>query len=621
MAFDPKTLTYTTDWGIYSLFHVFVALLTVALIIYVNVAGESREWNWLIVWGGLMICLSAWTLTPSDFFRAGIKDTNESCSGIAMIATSTFIAWIFAKSIYNAAILGGRYGFIGGVAYACYYGAFLCVAVTVYRLRKKGFTSLPAAIHARYGPLACVTYLMAILFRLEQEVWSNALVVASFYGDEHSKKWWLAAVCAAAIPCVYTVLGGLKSSLYSDVFQGIVAFTFLIGILTPIFIDAEGLNCPDGRPGGCNLFTWRPKPEISPLSLEGGLDLAVVGILQGFLSYGFMDPVLTDRAFLLRPKSMVTAYIIGGCLGAAFIMLFSLIGVYGNMAYNLDPTNAMSAMKKGDPAATTEYMGSAFFSIVNVIFITSSISTVDSTFTCTAKVVGPEFIDFLKTGNIKKLRHANNVDMLAGRVSIVVMLVLGLLPLLNDDLTALSATTQTGTLLMGLGPPLLFLADLEGYRPLCFHIPFWVGACLGIVYVFTDKNNRYYTKNLVDISSIAIGDGVYKNLLGINVLGTGLAFFSFFFFSLENRGGYDMGRSKLTDGPFISRTKAAFSNLTKGKFEDFAVHVDDDDLVRLKGDESDDDEDEASKPAQSYTEIEMSPSAPLPSEILETSQI
>ena len=44
------------------------------------------------------------------------------------------------------------------------------------------------------------------------------------------------------------------------------------------------------------------------------MDLVVVGLLQGCFSYGFMDPVLTDRAFLLEPRAMVKAYISGGTI-------------------------------------------------------------------------------------------------------------------------------------------------------------------------------------------------------------------------------------------------------------------------------------------------------------------
>ena len=39
--------------------------------------------------------------------------------------------------------------------------------------------------------------------------------------------------------------------------------------------------------------------------------------------------------------------------------------------------------------------------------------------------------------------------------------------------TALNATTVSGTLIMGLGPPVWFLIFVKGYRPLTFHLPFW----------------------------------------------------------------------------------------------------------------------------------------------------
>ena len=120
-------------------------------------------------------------------------------------------------------------------------------------------------------------------------------------------------------------------------------------------------------------------------------------------------------------------------------------------------------MSKGYPAAVTQYLGTTFFSIINVIFITSSIGTVDSTFSCTAKLVGPELCGFLTRGKPHKLTEASQLHLWVGRTSILFMAVIGLLPLVHDNIKALSATTQTGTILMGLGPPLLFLPDLEGF--------------------------------------------------------------------------------------------------------------------------------------------------------------
>mmetsp|Transcript_13832 Transcript_13832/g.46684 ORF Transcript_13832/g.46684 Transcript_13832/m.46684 type:complete len:190 (-) Transcript_13832:407-976(-) len=106
---------------------------------------------------------------------------------------------------------------------------------------------------------------------------------------------------------------------------------------------------------------------------------------------------------------------------------------------------------------------------------------------------------------------------------------------LLEDPDALDATTVSGTVVLGLGPPILFLEFLKGYRPLCFHIPFWISACLGISYqVMIEEPNR------ADLTKLGVGDGAYDILLGVNILSSLLAFGSFFVFAFENAAGEDL---------------------------------------------------------------------------------
>jgi len=81
------------------------------------------------------------------------------------------------------------------------------------------------------------------------------------------------------------------------------------------------------------------------------------------------------------------------------------------------------------------------------------------------------------------------------------------------DLQALDATTISGTVVLGLGPPILLLEFVRGHRPLSFHLPFWFGVALGIAVL--DKQ---------DFSFWQIGDGSYKELLGVNVYGSLISF-------------------------------------------------------------------------------------------------
>ena len=71
------------------------------------------------------------------------------------------------------------------VCAASYYTSFASVGIVIYLIRtRKGYRSLPEAINERYGSMATLAFGLAVLFRLYQEVWSNALVVAGFYGAE-----------------------------------------------------------------------------------------------------------------------------------------------------------------------------------------------------------------------------------------------------------------------------------------------------------------------------------------------------------------------------------------------------------------------------------------------------
>jgi Na+/proline symporter len=78
---------------------------------------------------------------------------------------------------------------IGGLAYAAWFVGVFTTGVVVYYLRKQGYYSLPDFIHDRYGPLAAIVFALVVLYRLFNEVWSNTIVIADFFGDSLSDAW------------------------------------------------------------------------------------------------------------------------------------------------------------------------------------------------------------------------------------------------------------------------------------------------------------------------------------------------------------------------------------------------------------------------------------------------
>ena len=136
---------------------VVVALLFVVfeLVIVFGIDTSSRreelQWHWLSLYFLILCGLTPITMDSKLFFRGGIADDATDTQSSALVGSSAFISWIFAKSITNASKKGGSYGICGGFGYAAWYLAFPSAAVACYQLRRKGYKSLPGAIHAKWS--------------------------------------------------------------------------------------------------------------------------------------------------------------------------------------------------------------------------------------------------------------------------------------------------------------------------------------------------------------------------------------------------------------------------------------------------------------------------------------
>ena len=134
--------------------------------------------------------------------------------------------------------------------------------------------------------------------------------------------------------------------------------------------------------------------------------------------------------------------------------------------------------------------------------MSSSLSTLDSTFTAAGKAVALEFGGWLRLpGDTRKVRaplrpndaeHVTWWHVQLARLGMIAVATLGTLYLLAGA-EPLSATTASGTTVMGLGPPIFLLLVWKydtsdgsgtptGWRrsPLAFLLPFVAGATIGI---------------------------------------------------------------------------------------------------------------------------------------------
>jgi SSS family solute:Na+ symporter len=253
-----------------------------------------------------------------------------------------------------------------------------------------------------------------------------------------------AALLFTAATLFYSLKGGLRSSIATDVIQ---AALFVVVLAAVLFLVLP-------QHGAGKLLS------AGDFRLDAGLDLVLVALLQA-LSYPFHDPVLTDRGFITEEKSMLRAMIVAGIAGFVCIFAFSLVGVHARL----------EGLPAGDnmPGAVARAFGLLPYLLMTGIMIMAAGSTLDSTFASIAKSVGQEVP--LLAGR-QPGRHAVGIGLWA----MVAFSLLGNLPMIAGT-DILKATTISGTMVMGLAPVFL-LAPLVSYSPWSFHLAFWPGVVL-----------------------------------------------------------------------------------------------------------------------------------------------
>jgi Na+/proline symporter len=447
----------------------------------------TLTWALLAGYGGLIFYLVRQTtpqrVTAPEFFE-GQSKTGQA-PGMWLLVASAAISWIFAKSIDNAATLGGAFGVLGGIGYAIYYLSFVTAAIALYFIRTRGgFRSIPEFLVSKYGIICSRLFLVAIAIRLLNEVWSNTKVFSLYFGPEGSWGYWLAALVVTIFTVYYSLLGGLRSSLLTDGAQMLLAAVLLVVILVTLGpgLVSEGL------------------PFADPETRLAGLTFCGLAFVQVF-SYPFHDPVLTDRAFITGPKTMVKGFIWAGLISGSFIFLFSFVGLYARV-FGIE----------GAPSYTVPAVfGLPMLLIFNAIMLTSAGSTLDSTFSSVAKLGARDW------DNRKGLPTEKQAFI--GRWWIVAIALLGNVPLLSIYMgdrigpAIIMATTISGTMVMGLAP-IFLLAFLPSAGALSFHLAFWPGLTFGVLRVLESALGT-----TIFPAWMSLGAGKYAIDLGVNVYG------------------------------------------------------------------------------------------------------
>jgi len=440
---------------------------------------------WLVL---LAFCALTWWVTPRRVAAAQFFDGRQDDGrppGVVMVAMSAAVTWVFAKSIANASDLAYGYGLTGGIGYTVYYLSFVVAGFAIYLLRTRGgYSSLPHFLISKYGATAAKLFMLLVLFRLANEMWSNSKVMSLYFGPEGSSPYWLAVVLVTAFTVAYAWRGGMRASLTTDRIHIVLAFVLLALVLAVLFpgLEAKGL------------------PEVSQATRDGGLTFCLLALVQVF-SYPFHDPVLTDRGFLNRPRQALKSFLLASVLSGSFIFLFSLIGLYG-LSFGLGKPTSVTV-----PASFGLPMLLAF----NAIMLMTGGSTIDSTLTSVAKLSARDWRN--------DAQDPAPCHLVTGRIAMVIVAVVGNLPLLSIYLgdrvgpAIIAATTISGTMVMGLAP-IFLLSWIRSAGPASFHMALWPGIAFGVI-----RAVETFGQVHIIPTSLSLGSGAFALDLGVNAWG------------------------------------------------------------------------------------------------------
>lgn len=398
--------------------------------------------------------------------------------GLWTLALSQVTTWIFARSLLTAAILGYYYGVAGALAYTAYYMSFLTGAFIIRALRTRGAQSFQGDLRVRFGVVGPLLYNIVVTLRLMSEVFANLLVVgliftAAFEGQPYVGN--IAIVCFAVTALGYSAMGGLRSSLRTDVFQmGLFIAVFALAFLAMVLSDDFSVGAVLTAPGVSGAYN--------------GWVLFAVALLQ-VVSYPAHDPVMMDRGFLADQDVTTRSFLHAFWMSALCIFGFALFGVQASV---------IGAELQGGLLGTWKSMfGQTVWFLIAASLLVSAMSTLDSTLSSSARLA----IEELKIGS----RTIFN-----GRLAMAAVMAGGLVFLLGDTKTLFDAVAVSGTAAMFLAPVIVLGLWMGLDVPRWSYVVGFVAAVTGAV--------AYFFQSSPPVMAV-LGQGhKYERLLVICVL-------------------------------------------------------------------------------------------------------
>jgi SSS family solute:Na+ symporter len=252
---------------------------------------------------------------------------NASRSLPAWAATLSFLAYNCGSiEIIGMSAMAAQYGvqalhfyWIGGIPGMIFMGI---VVVPIYM--RTGARSLPEYLGMRFGPKV---RLLDVCISMAGTVGQSGVALYALAQVLHVILGWslpAGALVGASVVLVYVLLGGIRATIFTSVFQ---LFVMIAGLAPLLFLTVR-FNAASFAQRSDRWHLWRPLPLLSP---HAALDRIGVAFGLGFVisfSYWCTDFVMIQRTLTARTVGAARSVpLLAGFGKAAFGLLVVLPGV------------------------------------------------------------------------------------------------------------------------------------------------------------------------------------------------------------------------------------------------------------------------------------------------------
>ncbi len=222
--------------------------LTQAILFAQNAGAALGTWDWatLGIYFAVLLGLAWWVVTQKndsskDYFLAGKK------AGWVVIGASLFASNIGSEHLVGLAGTGAN----DGMAMAHYELHAWCLLVLGWVMipfyERSGIFTTPEFLEKRYSPsarwiLSLISLVAYIFTKISVTLFAGGIVFKALFPIDvipGISNFWVGAVGMVLITGLYTILGGLRAVLYTELLQTIV---LLIGAASVLFIGLHQIG-------------------------------------------------------------------------------------------------------------------------------------------------------------------------------------------------------------------------------------------------------------------------------------------------------------------------------------------------------------------------------------------